>query len=134
MRAAISRVVSAPPETVADRLTPEAVVEAEGDFRVKSVETELGRTVVTVWPNGRILAPEFVFEERPDGFAYRRYGEGQGIVTAETTVTLRPAGDGTRVEIASEVETPLPLVGRVAARRRQRAVERIAGRLDAIVG
>ncbi|QLH84548.1 SRPBCC family protein [Halosimplex pelagicum] len=137
MRAAISRVVHASPETVAERLTPRAVVEAEGRFAVKDVSVEGDRTVVTAWPSGHPFATRFAFEDRPDGFAYWRLSEARPFVTAETTVTLVPEGDGerTRVEVASEVETavPLPLVERAAARRRRRDIERLVARLDEIV-
>ncbi|WP_459194894.1 SRPBCC family protein [Halosimplex sp. J119] len=133
--AALSRTVSAPPKTVAYRLTPERVVEAEGEFQVLDVSAEDGRTVVTVWPNGRILAPRFVFEDRPDGFVYRRIPEGDPLLRAETTVAFTPDGDGTRVDVQADVTTrvPLPFVERLAARRRRRAVRRFVDRLDALV-
>ncbi|WP_436923665.1 hypothetical protein [Halosimplex amylolyticum] len=134
--AAISRVVSAPPDTVAERLTPEAVIEGEGRYAVKDVATENGRTVVTAWPAGRLFPPQFAFEERPDGFVYRRLDDGRPLVTTETTVTLRPEGDGTRVDVESEVRAsvPVPLIERSTVRQRRRDVERLCERLDAIVG
>ncbi|ELZ25642.1 polyketide cyclase/dehydrase [Halosimplex carlsbadense 2-9-1] len=135
--AAVSRVVPVSSETVAERLTPRAVIEAEGRFAVADVAVEDDRTVVTARPSGRPFATRFVFEHRPDGFAYRRLHEARPLVTAETTVTLVSEGDGerTRVEIATAVETavPVPFVGRAAARRRRRDVERLAERLDDIV-
>lgn len=107
--AVLSRTVAALPETVAYRLTPERVVEAEGEFQVLDVSAADGRTVVTVWPNGRILASRFVFEDRPDGFVYRRVPEGDPLVRAETTVTFRSDGDGARVDVQADVPTRLPL-------------------------
>lgn len=55
--AAVSLVVPATPNRVRSHLSPRAVVEAEGRYQVLDVEREGDRTIVTVWPNGRLLAP-----------------------------------------------------------------------------
>lgn len=51
-------------------------------------------------------------------------------------MTLRPEGEETRVDIESTVDRtlPVPLLERAVARQRRRAVERLAGRLYALVG
>lgn len=111
-------------------LTPESVVRYEGRHEPREVSSEGLDTVVTAWPVGRLLEPQYVFEPTTGGYRYRR--ADRRLVAVETTVDLAPSDGGTEVRLRSTVapRVPVPLLGRIVALRRRRALSRLFTRLS----
>lgn len=127
-----SRFVPAPPREVRRALTPAAVVEYEGSFDVREIETTDEGTTVTAGASG--LRMQLAFEERDDGLAYRQEGEAGPFDAMETTVTVDAEDEGSRVTMRSAVSLGLPaehVTDRIAAWKRRgelrRALDRLAG-------
>ncbi|WP_135807160.1 SRPBCC family protein [Halorussus marinus] len=118
------------PTVVRRALAPAAVVEYEGSFDVRGVEeTDDGWTVTA---GARGLTMHLDFEEREDGLAYRQRGDGGPFDAMETTVSVEPEDEGSRVRMRSRVSLGLPLsavTDRVAAWKRRGELRRA---LDAL--
>jgi hypothetical protein len=112
-------------------LTPAAIVTYECGYEPKSVSTLGGRTVVVGEPAGRLLEPRYVFESDGDSYRYRRDDERPVAVAVEPTVELNAHNDTTEIRFRSTVtpRVPVPLVSRIVAWRRGRALSRVCDRL-----
>jgi hypothetical protein len=137
----VSRTVRARPEEVRRALTPAALVEYEGSFRVRDVREQADRiTVVTAGARG--LTVTLRFEER-DGDAaddegrewlvrYEQEGDSGPFEQMRTWVSVRPENEGSRVTMRSAVGVNLPLgrlSDRIAAWKRRGELKRA---LDAL--
>jgi hypothetical protein len=126
----VSAFVPAPPATVERALTPESVVEYEGSFEVLDVEeTDDGQTVVA---GARGLTMRLDFEERADGLVYSQRGEEGPFDAMETTISVEPENEGSRVMATSRVSLGLPVPAisdRIAAWKRRGELRRA---LDAL--
>jgi hypothetical protein len=126
----VSTFVSEPPEIVERELTPEAVIEYEGSFEVRSVtETDDGWTVTA---GARGLTMHLDFEAGPEGLTYRQRGSSGPFESMETTIAAEPENEGTRVTATSAVSLGLPaasLTDRIAAWKRRGELRRA---LDAL--
>ncbi|MFB6107223.1 MAG: SRPBCC family protein, partial [Haloplanus sp.] len=78
----LSRFVGATPATLDRRLTPEAVVGAEGSFAVRDVTGRADATLVTAEAGGLELTLRF--EERSDGWYYTQEGAAGPFDAMET--------------------------------------------------
>ena len=126
----VSRFVPALPAEVERALTPAAVVEYEGSFEVRDVAERDGEWVVTAGRAGVELTLRF--ERRDDGLFYEQQGDAGPLDRLETTLSLAPENEGTRVTARSEVEAGMPLpsvTDRIAAWKRKGELERA---LDAL--
>ncbi|MFC7082053.1 SRPBCC family protein [Halorussus caseinilyticus] len=116
----VSAFVPAPPASVERALTPETVVEYEGSFEVRAVEsTDDGRTVTA---SARGLTMHLDFEERENGLVYRQRGDAGPFESMETEVTVEPENEGSRVTMRSSVSLDLPVTAvsdRIAAWKRK---------------
>lgn len=149
----VSRFVPATPAVVERALTPAAVVEYEGSFRVLDVEERGDATIVTASARGLTMALRF--EPREDGLYYTQAGgdvRSDGDVRAggdapaggagpfeamETRLTVAPQNEGTRVTARSSVSLGLPfppLTDRVAAWKRRGELRRALDALAEDVG
>ena len=131
----VSRFVPALPAEVERALTPAAVVEYEGSFQVRDVDERDGEWLVTVGRAGVELTLRF--ERRGGGLYYEQLGDAGPLDRLETTLSLSPENEGTRVTARSEVEAGMPLASvtdRVAAWKRkgelERALDALAADLD----
>lgn len=132
MRAvSVTRTVPAPVSDVRAHLTPSAIVTAECGYEPKGLTTMDGHTVVTGDPAGRFFAPRYVVESDGDSYRYRRVDERSVAVDVETTITLEPRDGRTDIRVRSTVvpRVPVPLLGRLVAWRRRRALARVCNRL-----
>jgi carbon monoxide dehydrogenase subunit G len=103
----VSRFVQALPAAVERALTPAAVVEYEGSFQVRDVtETDDG-WVVTAGRAGVELSLRF--ENRDNGLYYEQAGEAGPLDRMETSLSLEPENEGTRVTARSTVAAGMPL-------------------------
>jgi carbon monoxide dehydrogenase subunit G len=119
------------PEALKRRLTPAAVLEYEGTFEVTDVTESDDGWTVTGDMGG--IEVEFDFEERPDGYRYEQRGERGPFDHMETTITLTPHDEGTRVTMRSTVGLALPLssvTDRLAAWKRRGELERAVEALE----
>jgi len=126
----VSTFVSAPPAVVERALTPASVVEYEGSFEVYDVEETDDGWTVTAGATG--LTMQLDFEERRDGLFYRQRGDGGPFDSMETTLSVGPEDEGSRVTARSSVSLGLPvsaLSDRIAAWKRRGELERA---LDAL--
>ncbi|PSP54691.1 polyketide cyclase [Halobacteriales archaeon QS_1_67_19] len=126
----VSAFVPAPPATVERSLTPEAVVEYEGSFEVLEVESGDRGATVTAGASG--LAMELEFERREDGLGYRQHGTAGPFESMETTVTVEPENEGSRVTARSAVSLGLPVAAvsdRIAGWKRRAELRRLLDRL-----
>lgn len=115
----VSQFVQTYPEVVAEALTPETVLEAEGSFAVREVGD--GGDRVTVGGYGLELV--FEFSDREDGIEYDQV-EGP-LETLRTTVRYEHEDEGTRLTARSEVAVGGPgVVDRVAAWKRRGELRR----------
>lgn len=120
----VSRLVDASPAAVERAVSPVAVVEYEGSFRVEDVTESADGTVVTVAGGG--LAFDVRFHPRERGYDYEQ--EGGPLETLRTTLTYRPEDHGTRVTARSQVSMGYPLASltdRFAAWKRQGELRRL---------
>ena len=126
----VSTFVPAPPAAVERALTPASVVEYEGSFDVREVEeTDEGWTVTA---GARGLTMGLDFEEREDGLAYRQHGEAGPFESMDTSITVEPEDEGSRVTARSSVSLGLPVpavTDRVAAWKRRGELRRALDRL-----
>ncbi|WP_276279974.1 SRPBCC family protein [Halorussus caseinilyticus] len=126
----VSAFVPAPPASVERALTPETVVEYEGSFEVRAVEsTDDGRTVTA---SARGLTMHLDFEERENGLVYRQRGDAGPFESMETEVTVEPENEGSRVTMRSSVSLDLPVTAvsdRIAAWKRKGELRRALDRL-----
>lgn len=116
-------------------LTPENVVRYEGGYEPRNVSESDGRIIVTTRPSGRLFPTRYVFEAGDD-LRYRQESDDRPLVVAETLVELTALDGNTEIRLRSTVEptVPLPLLGRYAAWRRRRALERLCDRLAGELG
>ncbi len=131
----VSRFVPALPAEVERALTPTSVVEYEGSFRVRDVTETDDEWVVTVGRAGVELSLRF--ERTEDGLYYEQAGDSGPLDRMETTLSLAPENEGTRVTARSTVEAGMPLsplTDRLAAWKRKgelkRALDALAADLD----
>lgn len=127
-----STFVPAPPREIRSELTPAAVVEYEGSFDVRRVESTDDGVTVTAGAGG--LTMRLSFEERDDGLAYRQLDEAGPFDAMETTVTVAPENEGSLVTMRSSVSLGLPVAAvtdRVAAWKRRGELRRALDRLAA---
>jgi len=121
----VSAFVPAPPATVERALTPTAVVEYEGSFEVVDAEETDDVTTVTAEATG--LRMRLDFEERPDGLHYSQRGDEGPFDRMETTLSVDPENEGSRVTARSSVSLGLPVPAisdRVAAWKRRGELRR----------
>ncbi|WP_135821646.1 SRPBCC family protein [Halostella litorea] len=127
----VSRFVRALPAEVERALTPAAVVEYEGSFEARSVEETDDGWVVDV--GGAGVAFPLRFEAREDGLHYEQAGDGGPLARMETTLSLAPENEGTRVTATSTVAAGMPLAAvtdRIAAWKRKGELRRALRALD----
>ncbi|PSQ25221.1 polyketide cyclase [Halobacteriales archaeon QS_9_68_17] len=131
----VSRFVPALPAAVERALTPAAVVEYEGSFQVRDVDERDGEWLVTAGRAGVELTLRF--ERRGDDLYYEQQGSEGPLDRLETTLSLSPKNEGTRVTARSTVATGMPLpsvTDRIAAWKRkgelERALDALAADLD----
>lgn len=131
----VSRVVDAPVSAVSDALDPATIVEYEGSFNVFDIETREDDWLVVAGATGLQLVLRF--EENEDGIFYEQEEtDGGPLETMETTLTYRPADDGTDVTAVSTVGMglrPAALTDRLAAWKRKGELERALEALAADV-
>jgi len=132
---AVDRFVGATPTEVERALSPSALVEYEGSFRVLDVEETDDGTVVTAGASG--VGVTLQFSDRPDGLYYEQLGEAGPFDAMWTEATWEPENEGSRVRARSGVSLGLPLSGmtdRVAAWKRRgelrRALENLAADVE----
>ncbi|WP_435177389.1 SRPBCC family protein [Halorussus sp. AFM4] len=126
----VSAFVPASPAVVKRALTPETVVDYEGSFQVRQVDSTDDGWTVTAGARG--LTMRLDFEEREDGLYYRQRGEEGPFDAMETEVAVDAADEGSRVTMRSTVSLGLPvpaLSDRVAAWKRRGELRRA---LDAL--
>lgn len=131
---AVDRFVAAFPAEVERALSPAALVEYEGSFRVLEVVEEDDATVVTAGASG--VGVTLRFESRDDGLRYEQVGDAGPFDAMWTDVTWRPENEGSRVAARSGVSLGLPLArvsDRVAAWKRRGELERALRNLAADV-
>ncbi|WP_254536432.1 SRPBCC family protein [Halomarina litorea] len=127
MKVETSRFVRAPPAVVQRILSPVALVEAEGSFDVRGVEDGAGETLVHAGGYGVELL--LAFEEREDGIAYTMR-EGP-LDRLETTVTVAPEDEGSRITARSVVVTGGPAVfDRLAGWKRRGELKRALAAIE----
>jgi len=127
----VSRFVRALPAAVERALTPVAVVEYEGSFAVRDAEERDGGWVVAVGGSG--VEFPLRFEAREDGLYYEQAGDGGPLERMETTLSLAPEDEGTRVTARSAVAggMPLsPLTDRLVAWKRRGELKRALRAMD----
>jgi hypothetical protein len=117
----VSRFVQAPPAAVAPLLSTIGLMDAEGSFEVRDVTDTGEGTAVTVGAYGLELV--FRFTERDDGLAYEQVSGPLEVL--ETTVTLTPENEGTRLTARSRVAVGGPgVLDRLAAWKRRGELRR----------
>jgi ligand-binding SRPBCC domain-containing protein len=131
----LSRFVPATPPAVERALTPAAVVEYEGSFRVRGIEETADGTIVTA--GSRRLTFALRFESRDDGLYYTQEDEAGPFEEMETRLTVAPEDEGSRVTARSSVSLGLPaarVTDRVAAWKRRGELRRALDALAEDVG
>ncbi|UIP00054.1 SRPBCC family protein [Halobaculum sp. CBA1158] len=126
---AADRFVASSPAALRRSLSPTALVEYEGSFAPRASRTDGDATVVTVAGGG--LEFDLRFVETDDGWRYEQAGDRGPFDSMETTVTVEPANEGSRVRAVSRVSLglPVPLVDRIAGWKRRGELRRL---LDAV--
>jgi len=114
-----SRFVQTYPDVVADVLSPETILEAEGSFNIREIAADGNQ--ITVGGYGLELVFEFTPQE--DGIEYDQV-EGP-LETLRTTLRYEPENEGTRLTAHSDVAVGGPgVVDRVAAWKRRGELRR----------
>lgn len=132
----VSRVVRAQPAAVERLLTPGTIVEYEGSFTVRGVDETDDGWIVAAGSRGLQLALRFERLEDETGFSYELEGEDGPLEVMETTLTLAPEREGTRVTARSTVHMgvrPTGLTDRIAAWKRKGELKRALRELAADV-
>lgn len=127
----VARFVPVGPAQVERALSPAAIVEYEGSFRVEDV-TESGEDVV-VTAAARGLELRLRFERTEDGYRYEQEAGGP-LDAMETELTWTARDHGTELTFTSSVSAGLPfasLTDRVAAWKRRGELKRALGNLEA---
>ncbi|WP_137284141.1 SRPBCC family protein [Halorussus salinisoli] len=126
----VSAFVPAPPSAVERALTPEAVVEYEGSFEVRTVEATDDGWAVTASARG--LTMHLDFEERENGLVCRQRGDAGPFESMETEISVGHEDEGSRVTMRSSVSLGLPasaISDRIAAWKRRGEIRRALDRL-----
>ncbi|AKH96631.1 SRPBCC family protein [Halanaeroarchaeum sulfurireducens] len=121
-----TRRVGAPPSAVLDFLDPATVVDMEGTFAaIDTAETD-GESRVTARGGGMEVV--FAFIETAEGYEYDQLGGAGPFETMQSTLTVTPEDEGSRVTVESEVSLGLPVAAisdRVAAWKRRGEIKRL---------
>lgn len=121
----VERFVAATPVEVERALSPTALVEYEGSFEVREVESGDEETVVTADARGVGVTLRFVDGE--GGLRYEQVGDAGPFDAMWTEVSWAPENEGTRVTATSGVRLGLPFAvvwDRVGAWKRRGELER----------
>ncbi|WP_255193484.1 SRPBCC family protein [Natronobeatus ordinarius] len=132
----VSRAVRAQPAAVDRLLTPETIVEYEGSFTVRGIDETDDGWIVTAGSRGLQLSLRFEALEDEPGFYYELEGEDGPLEVMETTLSIAPENEGTRVSATSTVHMgvrPVGLADRIAAWKRKGELKRALAELAADV-
>jgi hypothetical protein len=122
----VSRFVQTQPPVLEEALSPAAILEAEGSFSVRDIESDGDRVTV----GGYGLELVFEFSDRQDGIEYDQL-EGP-LETLRTTLTYEREDEGTRLTARSDVAVGGPgLLDRLAAWKRRGELRRALDTLTA---
>lgn len=121
----VERFVAATPAEVERALSPATLVEYEGSFAVREVESDADGTVVTAGARG--VGIILRFDDREDGFRYEQVGDAGPFDAMWTEVSWAPENEGARVTATSGVSLGLPpgaVTDRIAAWKRRGELKR----------
>jgi hypothetical protein len=122
----VSRFVQTQPPVLEEALSPAAILEAEGSFSVRDIESDGDRVTV----GGYGLELVFEFSDRQNGIEYDQL-EGP-LETLRTTLTYEREDEGTRLTARSDVAVGGPgLLDRLAAWKRRGELRRALDTLTA---
>ncbi|WP_121820170.1 SRPBCC family protein [Halostella salina] len=128
----VSRFVQAFPDEVERALTPASVVEYEGSFTVRDVDDRGDEWIVTV--GGAGVEFPLRFERREAGLYYEQAGDAGPLAAMETTLSVAPENEGSRVTARSSVAGGMPLstlTDRLVAWKRKGELRRALAELAA---
>jgi len=126
----VERFVQASVPEIERALAPDRIVEYEGSFEVREVDSADGATLVTAGAAGLQLVLRF--EAREDGWRYEQEGAAGPFDAMWTRLSWTRENEGTRVTARSAVSLGVPVsavTDRVAAWKRRGELRRLLDRL-----